>query len=103
MAELIQASGTSLDRASVYRTIKLYEQLGIVQRLQIGWKYRVELSNSFQHHHHHMYCTQCGNVIAMPEDTVLEERLQALAANISFSAQDHQIEIRGICANCSRT
>ena len=50
MAELIQLCERTIDRASVYRTVTLFESIGVVQRLQIGWKYRLELSDDFQHH-----------------------------------------------------
>jgi Fe2+ or Zn2+ uptake regulation protein len=99
MKQLVTAC-SGVDRASVYRTITLFERLGIVQRLQIGWKYRLELSDVFTHHHHHMSCVQCGRLIPLPEDHELEERLLQLAAAQDFLPQDHQIEVRGLCADC---
>lgn len=89
-----------MDRATVYRNIELFEELGVVQRLQIGWKYRLELTDSFVHHHHHLSCTKCGAVIALVEDAELETRLLALAAANNFQANDHQLEIRGLCSAC---
>jgi len=100
MDELVQLALPRCDRASVYRTIMLFEQLGIVQRLQIGWKYKIELSNAFQDHHHHLSCVQCGRIIPLPEDELLESRLKALALAQNFQPQDHQLEIRGLCADC---
>lgn len=102
MQQLIRECGPTVDRASIYRTVTLFERLGIIQRLQIGWKYRIELSNAFQHHHHHLYCTNCGAVTAIPEDQILEERMHSLAANEGFQADDHQIEIRGLCKSCQQ-
>ena len=89
-----------IDRASIYRTIALFERLGIVQRLQMGWKYKLELTDSFVHHHHHLSCVNCGKIIALPEDDVLEARLHTLAAAKRFQPQDHQLEIRGLCVDC---
>ncbi len=100
LAELIRYCEASIDRASVYRTTALFESIGVVQRLQIGWKYRLELSDDFQHHHHHLHCLSCGTVTAMPEDPALENRLKAAAKAKGFLPQDHQVEIRGLCANC---
>lgn len=45
-----------IDRASVYRAVELFERLGIVQRLNTGWKYKLELSDKFNDHHHHLAC-----------------------------------------------
>lgn len=100
MQDLIDSCRSSMNRASVYRTITLFEKLGIAQRLQMGWKYRWELNDSFHHHHHHMYCTSCSRIIALAEDGNLEERLAYLASSAGFAMADHQLEIRGICTAC---
>ena len=100
MGELLSLCGSQLDRATLYRTIFLFEKLGVVQRLQIGWKYKIELSNRFQLHHHHLICTRCENVLPLPEDAELEKRLQHLARMKNFFSEDHQIEIRGLCESC---
>jgi len=100
MHEIVAACAGQVDRASVYRTIALYEQLGIVQRLQIGWKYKLELSDSFHRHHHHLTCLKCGKITPLPEDRQLEDRLQLLAQSQNFLAQGHQLEIQGLCPLC---
>ena len=100
MAELVLACGDKLDRATVYRTITLFEDLGIVRRIQIGWKYKLELTDSFSNHHHHLTCTNCGSVTSLSEDIDLEERLNELAVLYKFKPSDHQLEIRGLCHTC---
>jgi Fur family ferric uptake transcriptional regulator len=100
MHELV-TSCANVDRASVYRTITLFEQLNIVQRLQTGWKYKLELSDAFHAHHHHATCLHCGAVIPLPEDVALESQLQRLAAGHQFKLQSHQLELSGICQECS--
>lgn len=101
MPELL-ANLPQLDKTTVYRTVALFEKLGIVQRLQIGFKYKLELSNEYQEHHHHLTCLQCGRTIALPEDEVLETRLVELAQGQGFAPQDHQLEVRGLCADCQK-
>lgn len=100
MGEVIRACRDKADRASVYRAIALFEKLGIVKRLQIGWKYRLELSDAFQHHHHHLTCTRCGRTMRLPEDRQLEARLHTLARGQDFKMNDHQLEIEGLCKDC---
>src|ERR1700759_5537066 len=68
MHPIVEACRGGPDRASVYRAIALFERLGIVQRLQMGWKYKLELSDAFTHHHHHLTCLRCGRIIPLPED-----------------------------------
>lgn len=91
----------SVDRASVYRIVALFEELGIVQRLQMGWKYRIELSDQFAEHHHHLSCTRCGNVIEFTENEALEASLKKVAAQYDFALMNHQIELQGICGPCT--
>lgn len=102
MNEVIASCHGQVDRASVYRTVAVFEQLGIIQRLQIGWKYKLELSDTFQHHHHHLTCRRCGVSIALEEDSHLEAMLQDAAARHGFLMEEHQLEIQGLCANCKK-
>ena len=99
MQQLVTACG-SIDRASVYRTVALFEKLGIVQRLQIGWKYKLELAGRFSRHHHHLSCLECGQVISFDESPTLERELRWAAASRHFKIRSHQLEIQGICQNC---
>jgi Fur family ferric uptake transcriptional regulator len=100
MQQLVNRCKDDINRASVYRTVALYERLGIIQRLQIGWKYKLELTDSFMHHHHHLSCSRCNAVIPITEDVGIERRILALAKAQGFAPQDHQLEIRGLCADC---
>lgn len=101
MGELVAAAPT-IDRASVYRTVELFEQLGIIQRITTGWKYKLELSDRFTDHHHHLTCTNCGRIIKLNEDE-LEQFIDDVAKRAHFIPSAHQIEIQGLCEDCART
>jgi Fur family ferric uptake transcriptional regulator len=98
MHELVKRAG-QIDRASVYRAVDLFERLGIAQRLNTGWKYKLELTDKFAEHHHHLTCVHCGRTIAMNESE-LEDLITKLAAAHHFTPKAHQIEIQGLCAEC---
>jgi Fur family ferric uptake transcriptional regulator len=100
MADLVKASKGQLDRASLYRTINLFEELGIVNRISIGFKYKLELSDNFNHHHHHLTCVSCGRIINTEEDERLESLITQLAKKHNFHLSSHQLEIQGLCQNC---
>lgn len=102
MAELVKRVDKNVDRASVYRTIKLFERLGIIQKLQIGWKYKLELSDEFHDHHHHIACIKCGSIVAVEENPQLEAAITILAKQSGFSVLTHQFELRGICKDCQQ-
>jgi Fe2+ or Zn2+ uptake regulation protein len=88
------------DRSTVYRNISAFEKLGIISRLQMGWNSKVELSDMFQHHHHHFTCIKCGTVTILPENSILENEIAKLAAASNCRQTDHQLEIRGHCSAC---
>lgn len=100
MAELVAAVPT-IDRASVYRAVELFEQLGVIQRIITGWKYKLELSDRFTDHHHHLTCTNCERIIKLNEDE-LEQFIDKLAQRAHFVPTAHQIEIQGLCEDCAR-
>jgi Fe2+ or Zn2+ uptake regulation protein len=100
MAELVKAVGGKIDRASIYRVIALFEKLGIVERIQIGWKYKLELSDVFRSHHHHITCVKCGRTQMFEESKLIEFELKQLAEEAGFTETGHQLELRGICTNC---
>lgn len=100
MRELVERLTGAVDRASIYRIVALFEKLGIIQRVQIGWKYKLELSNVFQEHHHHLICIKCGQITSFTEPKDLEHLLHKVAGHKDFDVLSHQIELQGLCASC---
>jgi len=103
MHDLVEILANTIDRASLYRVIGLFERLGIVQRIYIGWKYKVELSDVFAHHHHHISCLQCGKVIPIKEEAQIEDMLATIAKRYAFQPKSHMLEIQGYCDTCALT
>lgn len=97
-AELIRAC-KGIDRVTVYRTVQLFEETGIVKRIWLGFKSVIELSELFTPHHHHLTCQRCGTTIEIHEDEV-EEMLRDLAAKYHFALQHHSLELTGECPEC---
>jgi Fur family ferric uptake transcriptional regulator len=89
-----------IDRASLYRIMRIFEQTGIVQRVYIGWKYKIELTDIFLHHHHHISCLGCHKLIAINEDDGIEKLIQELADKHHVVATAHQLEVQGYCSDC---
>lgn len=102
MAELLKKAGKSLDRVTIYRTIDLFEKLGIVQKIYIGWKYKLELSDQFMPHHHHLTCLGCGLIIDIEDETHIDEFIGQVASRYGFTPKSHQFEVSGYCTECAR-
>lgn len=90
------------DRATVYRNILVFEGIGIINKLWLGWETKVELSDIFRHHHHHFSCVNCAKVWVLGEDEMLEKRISMLARHKGFKTMDHQLEIQGLCKACQK-
>lgn len=97
--ELIHLS-KAYDQVTVYRNIDVFEKLGIINKLQLGWHTKIELSDIFYHHHHHLSCVRCARTWALKEDRTLESRISGIVAVRKFKIIDHQLEIRGLCPRC---
>jgi Fe2+ or Zn2+ uptake regulation protein len=99
MREVI-AGLPDVDRVSVYRTIAIFEKLRVVERLQMGWKYKLELTDEFGRHHHHITCRICGRMQTFPANERIEGELAKLAKAGGFTAISHQLEVCGVCESC---
>ncbi len=97
---LVRRAASQADRATIYRTIELFENLGIVHRLNIGWKYKIELSDMFSGHHHHFYCTNCQKTYNLEPNPMLETMIDSVTAKEGFSPRGHQLEVHGLCESC---
>ena len=91
-----QLPGVSLP--TVYATLELFEQLGIVRRVNGGggtlrWDTRADA-------HHHMICRSCGRIEDM--ETPLDlERARRSAARSGFQPDRAEVVVSGLCASCA--
>ena len=101
VSSITKALEKSIDRASVYRTVNLFQELGIVQRHNVGWKYKIELSDAFSEHHHHLTCIRCGK-ITMVHEKSLELSMKNTARWYGYQMTGHQVELQGYCEDCEK-
>lgn len=87
------------DKVSIYRTIDLFEKIGILQRVWLGFKAKIELSDLFSPHHHHFVCLKCENATII-DDEDIEKNLHRLESEADFKLIHHSIELSGYCREC---
>ncbi len=102
MRELITKANGEVDRVSIYRSVELFEKLGIVHRIYVGWKYKLELSDEFIAHHHHLSCLSCGKIIDIQDEKHIDEFIETISKQFNFTPRRHQFEIDGYCESCSK-
>jgi len=90
------------DRVTLYRTLKTFEESGIIHRVQDGTtqdKYALCgsdcSSSSHQHDHAHFHCKSCGDTVCLdvpaPPSPVLPKGYRVATVHFTLS---------GECANC---
>lgn len=85
-------SGISI--ATVYRTVKLFEEAGILERLEFG-DGRARYEDAERDHHDHLIDMQSGEVIEFvdPEIEALQEKI---AAKLGYKLKGHRLELYGV-------
>lgn len=100
--DLVRVDCPEIGLATVYRTIILLEELGIVCKLDLGdGCSRYELVHDEEsHNHHHLVCSSCGKVIEVEGDL-----LEAIEHNIEekyrFTIHNHSLKFFGNCSDCT--
>ncbi len=93
--------GMKASRASVYRTLNLLYECGLVERVsktEHGTIYEQALGRQ---HHDHMVCIGCGKVIEFYSER-LESLQEKLCREQNFTGKSHTLEIRGYCGDCGK-
>jgi len=80
--------------ATVYRTVKLFEEAGILDRLEFG-DGRARYEDAERDHHDHLIDVNTGQVIEFidPEIEALQERI---AARLGYRLIGHRLELLGV-------
>jgi Fur family transcriptional regulator, ferric uptake regulator len=90
-------------RATVYRALEQLEEMGLIQRIDVGGDAAgYERVDPTGHHHHHIVCERCGRVVAF-EDERLEKAILALERRADFDVSSHDVTLRGRCAICAKS
>ncbi|MEW6214987.1 MAG: Fur family transcriptional regulator [Nitrospirota bacterium] len=97
----IKETGLKTSRASVYRTLNLLCECGLIERVT-KTEHGTIYEHTFGHEHHdHMLCIACGNIIEFYSEDL--ERLQeGLCKRQGFLGVSHTLEIRGYCKRCQK-
>jgi Fur family transcriptional regulator, ferric uptake regulator len=101
LLERVRSKNPGVGMTTVYRTMKLLEDAGLVQSRDFGsgsTLYEVAVGRS---HHDHLVCERCGQIVEFVNEPI--ERLQEkIAADHGFELRRHRHELFGVCAECAR-
>jgi len=89
-----QAPGVSLD--TVYRALRLFEEMGLVYRVNMDSRHARFDANPVEHHH--FVCARCGGVCDFVPGSPVAVPPEALALGAVHRVR---IEVKGICRDCA--
>ena len=102
---LVKVSCPDIGLATVYRTIQLLNELGLIDRISFDdGAVRYEIGSApdreQKHRHHHLICRRCGRVFSFQED-LLEELEAKITATTGFAVVNHEVKLYGYCKECA--
>jgi Fur family ferric uptake transcriptional regulator len=88
----------SISLATVYRTLRLFKELGLIEERRLGKVYCYYEIKEL-HEHQHLVCTCCGNVIEFDSDLV-RRIVKRMQRDYGFNVTKTELYIEGYCNKC---
>ena len=95
----VQAKASSVNLSTVYRTLDLLEEVGLVTHTHLGHG-APTYHPADESDHVHLVCTGCGDIIAVPAAAV-EPLVGSLRAANGFQVDVTHMAMHGRCAGCA--
>ncbi len=101
-AELVAAARArrlGIGRATIFRTLDLFAELGLVERLELptGGHAYVACEPT---HHHHVVCSSCGRTVDVG-DLGLADVAREVGRRTGYRIDTHRFELYGLCPVCA--
>ena len=97
-AEGLLAATPEVGRATVFRTLRLLQDVGTLCQVVLDdgtLEYRLTSGG----HHHHIVCSACGAVNDFSSCDI-QELLDELARRTGYDIESHRLEVYGRCSRC---
>jgi Fur family ferric uptake transcriptional regulator len=103
-AELHRHLRGAVPLSSLYRSLAVMSEAGILAMHHSNGLARYELAEWLAGHHHHLVCLQCGSVDDFELATRQEKELHALVDRVGrqhrYEVSNHALEVQGLCRSC---
>lgn len=94
----VQATAPAVNITTVYRTLDLLENLGVVRHTHLG--HGAPTYSEHEHRHVHLVCHRCGRVDEAPSG-LLSEVADRTLADFGFRLDATHVALSGACAGCA--
>ena len=96
----LRASARRVSRSTVYRTLRLLVEAGLLRELRLTNRTAYEHDYGYPSHDH-LHCTECNAVVEFRNEEIRKVR-EIVSQEHGFRASGHRFIITGICPACSR-
>ncbi len=94
----VQRTATGVNLSTVYRTLEVLEDVGLVTHAHIG--HGAPTYHAVDEELHiHLVCDRCRQVLSVPADTALTFT-NALDENFGFKTDIAHVSVHGLCSTC---
>lgn len=101
LLEAMQQRGLKTSRATVYRSLDLLVECGLVRRHRLGGSRFVYEHVHAGQRHDHLVCRECGRVVEFVSPGIEAMQAEICRAH-DFAPDVHNLQIQGICNACRR-
>ena len=97
LLEWSRKKDSSVSRATVYRTLPLLTESGLVREMDFGKDYKFYDPNYAEHpHHNHIICQDCEKIVEF-ESEKIEKIENEISHRLGFSVKTHRLQITASC------
>jgi Fur family ferric uptake transcriptional regulator len=94
---ILQRQGEQISLSTVYRTLHLMTQMGLLRELEFAEEHKhYELNLPASNHHHHLVCVQCNHTLEFKNDSILQMGSKQTEAH-GYHLLDCQLTLHVIC------
>ena len=87
----------TVSRATVYRTLPLLTESGLVREMDFGKDHKFYDPNYADHpNHNHIICQDCEKIVEFENDKI-EKLEEEISQRLGFSLKSHRLQITGTC------
>ena len=101
IADSLAAAGEDVDTASLYRTLSLFEELGLARVSRLGDRDANRWELAHPDEHFHLVCQDCG-AVDHHVGTLVAQIRDHVQGDHGFAAEQIELVVNGHCAACQR-
>lgn len=99
LAAEMRTEGLKVSRATVYRTLDILHEIGVVNKASLGHKHQHYENMVGRQHHDHLVCLNCDKVIEFVDEDIEQKQIE-VCKSLGFEIKRHTLQIFGYCSYC---